>query len=1064
MRGAEARRLEALRIVRALNRPLEERFGLVTTLAADLFKTPLALVSLTEVARATPGVGSETPQVWTFAAKALAMGPNALMVVEDAATDPRFSDDPLVTGPTHIRFYAGVVLTTRDGERLGTLCIVDTKPRRGPAAAKLERLKLLAKIVVDELELARAHRLADEKHRLLQLTESVSGVGHWRADLVTGQVRWSDMVYAIHGVNREDFEPDSRNYVSLYHPDDRSKLLAHVKDAIASKGAFEFQLRATRPDGDVREVVSRGVCELGPDGAVTAVFGVFQDITEQAQALNAARRSERRYRLLADNMGDVVTRMRLDGGSGYISPAIERLLGYRPEEMAGRPAQAFVHEDDQPLVLAMFGQMAKGLRQKTLQHRAVHKDGRTVWVETSFQLVRDDQGQPIEIVAVIRDATDRKRLEDATLAARDEAREQAQRAVIAERMAGLGHWRLEMATRSVTWSEQMYQIYGLDPAHPLDLDAVTAMSHPDDQTTSQQRLRTAVHAGMPAEEVISRIIRTDGQVRHIVSNCAVERDARGEVLALVGTMMDITEKRRSQDALAESEARYRLLAENASDLIMHTNVEGLVTYISPSVLVTTGFAPEELVGTSILGWIHADDMPNVRAAVTRQFKSRGAEPPVAVEYRVRHKDGRELWLEGRPTLAFDLQTGAITGITDVVRDISARRALDAELRAARAEAEAAAAVKSEFLANMSHELRTPLTAVLGFTRLALEQPELSDATRHYMRRASSAGQALLLTVNDVLDFSKLEAGQVDIRPRPMSPAELAAETLDLFAAQASEKGVALCLGDLEGLPSSVRADPDRLRQILLNLIGNALKFTTAGSVGLDVAFEPASGLLTFSVSDTGPGIADADAARLFQRFSQVDASSTRRHGGTGLGLAICKGLAEAMDGAVGLRSTLGEGSCFWVQVPAPELGGVAPALVEPCHREAPPSGCRILLADDNRTNRDLVRAMLSPFDIELTEVADGLDAVAAASATRFDLILMDLRMPGLDGTGAARRIRTEHGPNAAVPIFAFSADVDKIQMNGLFDGLVSKPLTGASLLAAINQALAWVQGSLDDVA
>ncbi|MGR4863914.1 PAS domain S-box protein [Caulobacter sp. LARHSG274] len=1041
----------------------------MTALAADLFKTPLALVSLTEAGRSAPRSQSAPaadapPQVWTFAAAALDMGPHALMVVEDATTDPRFAEDPLVTGPAHIRFYAGVVLAARGGEKLGTLCIIDTKPRRQPTVAKLDRLKLLAKIVVDELELARAHRLANEKHRLLELTESVSGVGHWRADFTNGQVRWSDMVYAIHGVSREDFEPDFQNFLNLYHADDRAELSACLKQAIANKGGFEFQLRAHRPDGEVREVLSRGVCELDADGAVTAIFGVFQDITEQAQALDAARRSERRYRLLADNMGDVITRMRLDGGSGYISPAIERLLGYRPEEMAGRPAQAFVHEDDQPLVLAVFGQMAKGLQQKTLQHRAVHKDGRTVWVETSFRLVRDDEGRPIEIVAVIRDATDRKRLEDATVAAGDKAREQAQRAGMAERMAGLGHWRLEVATQALTWSEQMYQIYGLDPAMPLDMAVLMAMSHPDDQNDARQRLRTAVARGEANEEVMSRIVRADGQVRHIVSNIAAEKDAQGEVVAVIGTMMDVTERRHSEAALAESEARYRLLAENASDLIMHSDVEGRVTYISPSVRAATGFAPEEIVGTNILGWVDPEDVSDVRAAVTRQFESRGAEPPVVVEFRVRHKDGRDLWLEGRPTLAFDPQTGAITGITDVVRDISVRRALDAELRAARAEAETAAAVKSEFLANMSHELRTPLTAVLGFTRLAQEQSDLSDATRSYLSRASSAGQALLLTVNDILDFSRLEAGQVDIRPRPMSPADLAAETLELFAAQAGEKGIELRLGDLEDLPPNVQADPDRLRQVLLNLLGNAVKFTTAGSVGLDVDFEPSTGLLTFAVSDTGPGIADAHADRLFQRFSQVDASSTRRHGGTGLGLAICKGLAEAMGGAVGLRSKLGEGSCFWVQIPARELAVIAPVPAEPCDPVTPPTGCRILLADDNRTNRELVRAMLSPFDIELTEVADGLGAVAAASAASFDIILMDLRMPGLDGAGAARRIRTENGPNAAIPIFAFSADVDKIQMNGLFDGLVSKPLAGAGLLAAINKALAWSEESLDDVA
>ncbi|OYX01458.1 MAG: hypothetical protein B7Z12_14130 [Caulobacter vibrioides] len=229
-------------------------------------------------------------------------------------------------------------------------------------------------------------------------------------------------------------------------------------------------------------------------------------------------------------------------------------------------------------------------------------------------------------------------------------------------------------------------------------------------------------------------------------------------------------------------------------------------------------------------------------------------------------------------------------------------------------------------------------------------------------------------------------------------------------------------------------------------------------------FEPLGGFLSFAVTDTGPGVPEDRADQLFQRFSQVDASSTRKHGGTGLGLAICKGLAEAMGGDIGAQSKVGEGSCFWFTIPAPELDVAAPIAAPPQGQIMLPAGCRILVADDNRINRDLVRAMLSPFDVELTEVVDGLGAVAAANAAPFDVILMDLRMPGLDGAGAARCIRTEDGPNATIPILAFSADVDQAQATGLFDGMVGKPLTGVNLLTAIAKAMAWPEDPLDDAA
>jgi signal transduction histidine kinase/ActR/RegA family two-component response regulator len=376
----------------------------------------------------------------------------------------------------------------------------------------------------------------------------------------------------------------------------------------------------------------------------------------------------------------------------------------------------------------------------------------------------------------------------------------------------------------------------------------------------------------------------------------------------------------------------------------------------------------------------------------------------------------------------------------------------ADLVAAKVAAETAARVKSEFLANMSHEIRTPLTSIIGFTSLLAEQPDLGDVSSRYLARVENGAKALLATVNDVLDFTKLEAGQIKIERRPLHLETLTAELVQLFEPQSAVKGVALRYVCAAEAPDTVLADAERLRQILINLVGNAVKFTEAGSVTVAVGWtEP--DVLRFEVTDTGVGVSQSGQAQLFQRFSQVDGSTTRSHGGTGLGLAICKGLVEAMGGEIGVESKLGKGSRFWFQVPAARVSIVLAADrgVEPAAR--PTEGARVLVVDDNAANRELALAVLGSFGLTLMDAADGFEAIAIAEHTPLDLILMDIRMPGMDGVSATRRIRAGGGLNAGVPILAFTADVAAENISSLiaagFDGHVAKPVRPADLFNAV---------------
>ncbi|WP_395443405.1 ATP-binding protein [Caulobacter sp. UC70_42] len=373
-----------------------------------------------------------------------------------------------------------------------------------------------------------------------------------------------------------------------------------------------------------------------------------------------------------------------------------------------------------------------------------------------------------------------------------------------------------------------------------------------------------------------------------------------------------------------------------------------------------------------------------------------------------------------------------------------------DLRAARAEAEAAAAVKGEFLANMSHELRTPLTAVIGFANLAAEEADLSPRARRYLDRIAAGGQTLLTTINDILDFSRLEAGRIALNVRPTNVADLVAEVLELTSAGAMAKGLTLGADGLAALPAQVMIDPERVRQVLVNLVGNAVKFTDAGKVSLAVVHQ--ENRLRIAVVDTGRGVAAEDQALLFARFSQIDAALNRQHGGTGLGLAISRGLVELMGGEIGVESEEGKGARFWFEIPA-DVAQTDDEASDEDDLPLPPPGSRVLVVDDNAGNRELVRSVLEAVGVEVAEARDGEEGVAAAAAETYDAILMDLRMPRLDGVSAAQRIRAEQGPSSGAPIIAFSADVRLGPLDPVFDGATPKPLTVMSLLSTLAQAM-----------
>jgi PAS domain S-box-containing protein len=617
-------------------------------------------------------------------------------------------------------------------------------------------------------------------------------------------------------------------------------------------------------------------------------------------------------------------------------------------------------------------------------------------------------------------------------------------------MAGLGYWHYDVLADRMTWSPEAYRIYGLDPADgPPTVASLDAQCHPDDLAKLHEHRRR--NSDRDAEVEV-RIIRTDGDIRHIIAQSTVEQDADGRVLARYGVLNDITEMRRAEAEARQSEARYRFIAEHAPDMIARVKPEGEIMYISPSCERVFGYTPEEHIKLTPMEMCHPDDLPAIADAIIGMAQRRQKRLDKPLTYRARRKDGQWIWVEANPNLILDEQ-GEPLEFVDIVRDVTDKKLAEAQLQVARAEAETAAAAKAAFLANMSHELRTPLTSIIGFARLLQERRDLAPEAAHYAKRISDASDALLAIINDVLDFSKLEAGQVTLETLPVCVRRLVDETCGLIAIQAEAKGLRVGTRIDPRTPELIAGDAARLRQVLLNFLSNAVKFTTEGEVTVKASWREtrAGGRLRLSVADTGGGIAPEKLERLFERFSQADVSINRTHGGTGLGLAISKGIIELMGGRIGVRTRAGRGSVFWFEVPASPAEHQTPARADAAELEG--GQLRILMVDDTAVNRELVRMMLEPLGFEIVEAAGGAEGVQAAMVTPFDLILMDVRMPGVDGLEATRVIRATSKANRATPILALTADVQPENTAACraagMDDVLAKPIVPQQLLAAI---------------
>jgi PAS domain S-box-containing protein len=886
-----------------------------------------------------------------------------------------------------------------------------------------------------------------DRQRWADLAEELAGLGYWRRDTATGAMAWSPNMFRIYGFEPGP-EPTLQDILDRVHPQDVEASRDWIQ-ALAAGVTGDILTRVVWPDGAIRWLEVRGACERAADGAVSAMIGVVMDATERHESQATLAAHQVHMNLLAEHGGDLIMELDATGVLQYVSPAIRR-LGYEPDELIGRRPSAIVHAEDLPKLQKMGLDYLSGNPIDPVEDRAyrlMSRDGRSIWVEGKPTAIRGPAGEITGVISVLRDVSDRRAVEVAL----------AERAAQLHVVTAHTHdviLQYDLDQR-IIYASPAASRYGYAPDNLVG-KPVTVLLHPEDLERVTEAVAETISGAAPTGLDRRLRMRTaDGLYRWIESQPQIVRDPQGKPVSVVTLLRDIDAQKVADDALAESERRYRLLADHATDIIACYDDKGRFSFLSPSVAAVLGYTPQELMGQTSAVFMHPDDVEMVWRTFTDFFTANSGAESTRVEYRAFRKDGQMIWLECHPRAVFGPDDRFVE-FQDVVRDVTVYKVLAEELRLARDSAEAAAAVKSDFMANMSQEIRTPLTAVIGFSSLISARSDLDPTAREHADRIAGAGRALLDLVNDVLDFSKLEAGRMELEPRPVDPCVLAREALDLFTLQAESKGLDLTFAPTADLPACVALDAKAVGQVLRNLIGNAVKFSEAGGVTLALAYDIAAESLMIEVRDTGPGLTSDEAGRLFKRFSQVDGSSTRRHGGTGLGLAISKGLVEAMDGEIGVDSVPGRGSTFWFTLPAP------PA--EPAHGDAEDDnlvsleGLKVLVVDDNPVNRELVSLILSPLGLEVATAVDGLTGLERAMRLPYDLILLDIRMPGLDGPGVLARLRSQEGPNRGVPILAFSADFEADPAHA-FDDFVSKPLEPATLIQTIAR---WTVFQPDD--
>jgi PAS domain S-box-containing protein len=691
------------------------------------------------------------------------------------------------------------------------------------------------------------------------------------------------------------------------------------------------------------------------------------------------------------------------------------------------------------------------------------RDGSLHWMDSVIAPLIGADGRIEKFVAIRTDITASKRLEA-------QLRESNDRFKIASDSAGIGVWEFDVTTNHLTWNDWMYRIYGLSPTSSEEPYALWVASlHPEDRARGEADIAMAL-SGERDFACEFRIVRPGGEIRCIKADARVIKGADGAPLKMAGVNIDITDHRRAEQTLVEASSLLRTVLDSTAEIsIIATDPSLTIRVFNAGAERLLGYRSDEVVGRMTPTVMH--DTEELRicgeelSAMLGQAVNHGAvfaEPSMLQrqrEWTYIRKDGGRLTVSMVVTAMYADQ-GELLGYVCVAHDVTRQNRYEESLRAATGKSDQANRAKSEFLANMSHEIRTPLNAIIGLGYL-LDQTALREDQRQFLSKIQFAGRALLGVINNVLDLSKVEAGEMTLESEQFDLPELFSELGQMLSPQAQAKGIQLVLRTAPDLPPMVHGDALRLRQVLMNLINNSIKFTAAGEVEVHVSCTSRSAeviRLRCEVRDTGIGIEAATLAQLFTPFTQADASTTRRFGGTGLGLSIARRLVELMGGEIGVTSTVAVGSKFWIELPLRVSDGMSGSV-----GTIPGRGLQVCVFDARGDSSEGLGAMVRAlgWSPQIVETGPRLleNMRSTQPETPADVLLVDLHEQNMDAEGyrlIATLIRERVGTDLP-PVIIVADEAKSCPDYAAFlrptDTVLARPVTSSALFNAVNTAV-----------